>query len=136
MKKFLLFTSIVLLTTSSIYSQDYKVVFDLTSKDSVNQQSLVRQLAYIRQTNPAAQLEVVIYGEGLGFVVKDKSTQLASISQLIESDHISFKVCAATMKRYDIDKTQLISGVETVPDGIYEIITKQQQGWGYIKVAH
>jgi intracellular sulfur oxidation DsrE/DsrF family protein len=39
------------------------------------------------------------------------------------------------MQRYNIDKSQLIAGVETVPDGIYEIITKQKQGWGYIKVS-
>jgi len=26
--------------------------------------------------------------------------------------------------------------VEVVPDGIHEIVSKQQAGWGYIKVAH
>jgi intracellular sulfur oxidation DsrE/DsrF family protein len=40
------------------------------------------------------------------------------------------------MKRYNIDKTQLLPGVEVVDDGIWEIIQKQQEGWGYIKVAH
>ena len=39
------------------------------------------------------------------------------------------------MKRNNIDKSQLIPGVEIVPDGIYEIILKQREGWGYIKVA-
>ena len=32
-------------------------------------------------------------------------------------------------------KSQLLEGVGTVPDGIYEIISKQHQGWGYIKAA-
>ena len=41
-----------------------------------------------------------------------------------------------TMKRNNIDQSQLVPGVEIVPDGIYEIISKQQQGWGYIKVGH
>jgi intracellular sulfur oxidation DsrE/DsrF family protein len=40
------------------------------------------------------------------------------------------------MKRQHIDESQLLPGVETVPDGIYEIISKQRDGWGYIKVAH
>jgi intracellular sulfur oxidation DsrE/DsrF family protein len=40
------------------------------------------------------------------------------------------------MQRYNIDKSQLIPGVEVVPDGIYEIITKQREGWGYIKVGN
>ena len=41
-----------------------------------------------------------------------------------------------TMKRDKIDNAQLITGVETVPDAIYEIITRQSEGWGYIKVSH
>jgi intracellular sulfur oxidation DsrE/DsrF family protein len=40
------------------------------------------------------------------------------------------------MKNHNIDSSQLLSGVRTVPDGIYEIITKEREGWGYIKVAH
>jgi intracellular sulfur oxidation DsrE/DsrF family protein len=41
-----------------------------------------------------------------------------------------------TLNRNHIDKDQLVPGVEIVPDGIYEIISKQQEGWGYIKVGH
>jgi hypothetical protein len=41
-----------------------------------------------------------------------------------------------TMKRNNVDSTQLVPGVEIVPDGIYEIISKQQAGWGYIKAGH
>ena len=40
------------------------------------------------------------------------------------------------MKANNVDITQLVSGVQTVPDGIYEIISKQREGWGYIKVSH
>jgi uncharacterized protein len=38
------------------------------------------------------------------------------------------------MKRHNVDKTQLLPGVEVVPDAIFEIVTKQSEGWGYIKV--
>ena len=31
--------------------------------------------------------------------------------------------------------TSALEGVGTVPDGIYEIISKQHEGWGYIKAA-
>ena len=34
------------------------------------------------------------------------------------------------------DKGQLLKEVQTVQDGIYEIVSKQQEGWGYIKVMH
>lgn len=137
MKK-LLFMLIVCLGSHSLQAQNtnYNVVFDMTSRDTINQQSLVRQLTYIREANPAAKLEVVIYGQGLDLVIKDRSNQRTAVEKLLSEKNVSFKVCSATMKRHQVGKEQLVAGVEIVPDGIYEIITRQQQGWGYIKVAH
>ena len=114
----------------------YKVVFDMSSKDSVNQLAIVREIGLITGASPDAKLEVVIYGQGMDFVVKDRSPQQEAIQKLITGGKASVKVCAMTMKRNNIDKSQLIPGVEVVPDGIYEIVSKQQEGWGYIKVGH
>ena len=139
MTKFRLITTIACLLISKLtLAQDskYKVVFDMTSKDTINQQSLIRQLGFIRKTNPDSKLEVVIYGQGLDLAIKGKSQQETAVNQLIADKGVSFKVCAVTMKRYNIDKSQLLPGVEIVDDGIFEIISKQQEGWGYIKVAH
>jgi intracellular sulfur oxidation DsrE/DsrF family protein len=41
-----------------------------------------------------------------------------------------------TMKRHQIDKSELFSNVDVVPDGILEIAMKQAEGWGYIKESH
>jgi len=117
-------------------NKDYKVVFDLTSKDTLNQQSLLREISLIKEGNPDAKIEAVIYGQGLGLVTKDVSTQPDEIQRLLSMKDVSFKVCALSMKRNKIDKSQLLPGVEVVPDGIYEIISKQREEWGYIKIAH
>ncbi len=127
---------LAMLFTAAARSQDYKVVFDMTSKDSVNQQSLVRQLDVIRELNPASQLEVVIYGMGVSLVLQDGSSQQTAITRLLNDKNVSFKVCAVTLQRQNIAQSRLLPGVQVVPDGIYEIITKQREGWGYIKVAH
>jgi len=138
MKRLIWFASIFIAIPGFAQTQNsnYKVVFDMTSKDTVNQQTLIRQLGLIRKGNPDAKLEVVIYGQGLDLAVKGKTQQEAAVNQLLSDKGVSFKVCAITMKRYNVDKTQLLPGVEIVDDGIYEIILKQQEGWGYIKVAH
>jgi hypothetical protein len=137
MKKFTLLAGIVLVAyIARAQNSDYKVVFDMTSRDSVNQQSLIRQLGLISKSNANAKLEVVIYGQGLDLVVKGKTMQEPAINQLLADKQISFKVCEMTMKRNNVEKAQLIPGVEIVPDGIYEIFSKQREGWGYIKVAH
>ena len=138
MKKIMVMVSILtsLACFSTAQNKDYKVVFDLTSKDTLNQQSLLHEMNLVKEGNPDAQLEAVIYGQGLGLITKDASSQSAQIQGLLAMKDVSIKVCALAMKRQKVDASQLLPGVQIVPDGIYEIISKQRDGWGYIKVAH
>jgi intracellular sulfur oxidation DsrE/DsrF family protein len=138
MKKRFLYGSLLLLVAMGVRGQakDYRVVFDLTSRDTVNQQAVIREIGLIKDANPDAKLEVVIYGQGLDLAVKGRSAQEGAVERLVAGNKASFKVCGMTLKRNNIDKDQLVAGVEVVPDGIYEILTKQRDGWGYIKVAH
>ena len=137
MKKHLLCVSILLMTHFiQAQTKNYKVVFDMSSRDTVNQQAIVHEIGLITGANPDAKLEVVIYGQGIDLAVKDRSAQQSAVQKLIAEHKASFKVCAMTMARNHIKKDQLVTGVEVVPDGIYEIISKQREGWGYIKVGH
>ena len=138
MKKYSLCICILMLMSPFVHAQtsNYKVVFDMSSRDSINQQAIVREIGLITGASPDAKLEVVIYGQGLELALKNRSSQQQAVEKIIASNKASFKVCAMTMKRNNIDSTQLVPGVEIVPDGIYEIISKQQAGWGYIKVGH
>jgi intracellular sulfur oxidation DsrE/DsrF family protein len=136
MKKFqfvlgLLFCTVTLMAQRT----DYKVVFDLTSRDTLDQRNMVRWLKEISESNPEAKMEVVMYAKGLEMVVKDKSYVTEDITRLSANKNITFSVCAVAMKNNNITSDQLLPGVNVVPDGIYEIISKQREGWGYIKAA-
>lgn len=113
----------------------YRVVFDLTSKDPANYTAVLRQIKGIMQERPDAQLEVAIYSEGIDMVRKSNEAFAKDIEDLISEKKATFKVCGYTMKRKNIDPSELLPGVTVVPDAIYEIITRQREGWGYIKVA-
>jgi intracellular sulfur oxidation DsrE/DsrF family protein len=115
---------------------DYKVVFDLTSKDSIDQKTVIRWLNEVTKSSPDAKMEVVMYGQGLAMVVKGRSAVQDDIARLVANKNVSFKVCSVAMKNQNIDLSQLLPGVQTVPDGIYEVVSKQGQGWGYIKVKN
>ncbi|HWJ90625.1 MAG TPA: DsrE family protein [Flavisolibacter sp.] len=115
---------------------DYKVVFDLTSKDSIDQKTVIRWLNEVIKASPDAQMEVVMYGQGTAMVVKGRSLVADEITRLAANKNVSFRVCAVALKNQNIDPGQLLSGVQTVPDGIYEVISKQREGWGYIKVKN
>lgn len=138
MKEKILMTILLIFASCGLYAQqtNYKVVFDMSTRDSVSQQAVLREVDGIRKSNSAAMLEVVIYGQALDMVTKDQSKYATEIGRLLADKNTSFKVCEATMKRFNVNESQLLPGVKVVSDGIYEIITKQRQGWGYIKVAH
>jgi intracellular sulfur oxidation DsrE/DsrF family protein len=136
MKKLLLLGGMLVSLGFVVSAQsDYKVVFDLTSKDSLTQQAAIRWVGEVVKASPEAQVEVVMYGQGVSFVVKDRSAFADAIASLALNKNVSFKVCQVAMKNQGVTADQLIPGVQTVPDGIYEVISKQRQGWGYIKVA-
>ena len=114
----------------------YRVVFDLTSRDSLEQKAVLRWLREVGGSSPTAQMEVVMYGKGFELVMPERSSYLADVKEAMKNPNVTFKVCAIALKNNNIDKSQLLAGVQTVPDGIYELVSKQQDHWGYIKVMH
>ena len=115
--------------------KDYNVVFDITSADTNAHKTVIRQVSEILNSAPDAKLEVVLYSQSIDMVLPNKSVVAKQVAELSSHPNVSFKVCAVTMKRRGVAPADLIPGVGTVPDGIYEIITKQREGWGYIKIA-
>jgi len=113
----------------------YRVVFDVTSQDTVVHQMVMRWVKEITNSVPDAQIEVVYYAKSLDMISKDKSVVAKDVVDYAAKKNVTFKVCEAAMKRNGVAKDQLLSGVTTVPDGIYEIISRQHEGWGYIKAA-
>lgn len=138
MKRHLLLIVLFMFSAQFLLAQShpYNVVFDLTSKDTVSQMAVIRWINEIIKSNPNAKLEVVMYGQGTDLVVKDKSLVADDVTRLAQNKNVSFRVCAIAMRNHNIDKSRLLPGVDTVHDGIFEIVSKQGEGWGYIKIAH
>jgi intracellular sulfur oxidation DsrE/DsrF family protein len=116
--------------------QPYRVVFDLTSRDTLDQKAVLRWLREVGTSSPDAQMEVVMYAKGFELVMPDRSPLIADVKEAMKSPNVTFKVCAIALKNNNVDNSQLLPGVQVVPDGIYELVSKQQDHWGYIKVMH
>ena len=136
MKQILIIAAFIF-SAASTFSQtiDYKIVFDVTSKDTNVHRAVIRWCNEILKTEPDAKLEVVYYGQSLEMITQGKSVVAADVTRLSREKNVSFRVCATSMKRWNIDKSQLLPGVDTVPDGIYEILLRQREGYGYIKAS-
>jgi intracellular sulfur oxidation DsrE/DsrF family protein len=111
----------------------YKVVFDLTSSDPQDERAVLRWIKEISGVNPKNEMEVVMFGRGLDLVVSGKTTMAPDVAEAMKAANVKFDVCAIAMKNQQVDKSQLLPNVQIVPDGIGEIVAKQNAGWGYIK---
>lgn len=138
MKRTFLIGMFALLTVGFVHAkpQPYRVVFDLTSRDTLDQKAVLRWLKEVGTSSPNAQMEVVMYAKGFELVMPERSTFTSEVKEAMKNPNVSFKVCAIALKNNNVVVSQLLPGVQTVPDGIRELVTKQQDGWGYIKVMH
>lgn len=138
MKRLLFVAGVALLSLGFVNRppQPYRVAFDLTSRDTLDQKAVLRWLKEVGSANASADMEVVMYGKGFELVMPERSAFVAEVKEAMKNPHVAFKVCAIALKNNNIDKSQLLAGVQTVPDGIHELVSKQQDNWGYIKVVH
>ncbi|HET6768785.1 MAG TPA: DsrE family protein [Chitinophagaceae bacterium] len=138
MKRILLVAAILFAIGTQLVAQakPYNVVFDLTTGDSVTHQRVIRWINGILVGYPDAKIEVVFYGKSLPMVETLQSSVASDVKKLAAGKNVVFTVCEQAMKIHNVEKNMLISGVKIVPDGIYELISKQAEGYGYIKVTN
>jgi hypothetical protein len=61
--------------------QPYKVVFDLTRSDPIDQQAVLRWINEVKGVNPANEVEVVMYGRGLDLITASKPTRADEVAK-------------------------------------------------------
>ena len=125
-----------IITQSFSQSKPYNIVFDLTTSDTATHQRVIRWINGILTSHPDAKIEVVFYGKALDMIVKDKSTVAGDVIKLGTEKKVTFAACEHAMQVSNINKNQLLNGVTTVPDALIELVTKQAEGYGYIKVTN
>ena len=67
MRRTLLVVSFALMSAGAVQAQalPYRVVFDLTSRDTLEQRAVLRWLKEVGTASPNAQMEVVMYAKGM-----------------------------------------------------------------------
>ncbi|NOT77131.1 MAG: hypothetical protein HOP08_19580 [Cyclobacteriaceae bacterium] len=122
-------------TSQVVDNKIHKIVMQFTVGDSTEQASVVAQVANIRSAWPKSQIEVVCHSSGLDVIVAGKSKVSKQVADL-SAQGIVFAACNNTMKRRNIKKEDLLSSAVVVPSAMVEIVSKQEEGWAYVKGAH
>lgn len=124
----------VILATITAKAQQ-KIVYDLNSADTSAHAVVIRQFNNVLREMPGAELEVVCHGNAVYMLVQAKAKLEEAMKDLQKKGKVSFKVCANSMRRLGVDKSQLLPLAEVVPVAILELAGKQKEGWSYIKAG-
>lgn len=136
-KSLLLFLLLLPIVSHSALAQEkrHRIVFAMTSSDEADWRLTIGNIRNLLAAFPpdSAEVEVVTYGPGLSMVKKASSVE-AEV-QALQLAHVRFVACEHTMQAQHVTLADLLKGLETVPSGVVEVVTRQEQGWSYIKAG-
>jgi len=115
-------------------AKPHKIVFQLTSADTNVHKSLMRQLNNILSVAHDSKMEVVCHGPGLDLLVIGKTIVQEKIAAL-KAAGVIFVACEFAMKERKVEKDKIIPEAGFVKAGVLEIVSKQEEGWSYIKLG-
>ena len=79
----------------------------------------------------AIDLEVVVYGPGIGMLKAD-SPVAKRVADALKAG-VQVVACENTMRNQKLVRGDMLPGIGYVDAGVVEIMKKQQQGWAYIR---
>ena len=113
----------------------HKVVIQLNTADTTAWSSTIGNIKNLQKLWPGnLVVEVVIHGKALGLLVAAK-THLANEVIELSKTNVQFLACENSMRKYHIDKSELLTIANTIPSGVAELILKQEAGWSYLKAG-
>jgi hypothetical protein len=113
-------------------SPEHRIVFQHTTADTTAQKALMKQLGNMLSVSPTTQIEVVCNGPGLNMLVAQSSRVSEKLAGFAARG-VVFNACQFSMKERKVAPEQLLPSVKQVPAGIIYIVTKQEEGFHYIK---
>ena len=137
MKKNFFFCILISSLTVSAYAQtkQHKVVFEITTPDTAEQRTMLGQINNVLKDAAGTTIEVVCHGPAIFMLVKDKTVLSPVMEELKNKQGVGFAACANSMRRNKIESSRLVPVANIVPNGVMEVVAKQEDGWSYIKAG-
>lgn len=119
---------------STAKPKGHRIVFQLSTPDTLAYRALSRQLNNLLSYWPDAQLEVVVHNKGIPFLIASKTNVGPEIAAL-KARGVTFLACENTLKQQKLDKSVIMPEAGFVPAGLAQIAERQEAGWSYIKAG-
>ncbi len=113
-------------------NKSHKIVFHLSSDDTLVHKGLMKQLNNVLVAAPGSTLEVICHGPGIEMLMRDKTLVLDKIQQF-KTRGVTFEACENTLKDKNMSKDKIIAEAGFVPSALIHLVSRQEEGWSYIK---
>ncbi|PKQ67213.1 DsrE family protein [Raineya orbicola] len=137
MKRSFLLTLFLIFGLGATWAQNnktkqHKVVIQLTTPDTAAYRALSKQLNNLISVWKDADVVVVVHNKGINMLKKNTSNVSEEIKQL-SGRGVKFLACEFTMQQQKLTKEDMLEGIFYTPYGLIEIITRQENGYHYLK---
>ena len=111
----------------------HKIVIQVSDNDPAKWNLALNNAKNLQDDVGAANvdIEIVAYGPGIGMLKLESPTG----SRIADAMKANVKVlaCENTMRGQKLTRDDMLSGLAYVPAGVTEIMTKQSDGWAYLR---
>lgn len=83
------------------------------------------------ETGSIDEVAVVAQSKGIESVTLGAGSE-EQVRALLEQG-VAFKACSNTLETMDLDESDLLEGVETVPEGAVEVTRLENEGYAYLR---
>ena len=114
-------------------SKRHKIVIQVSDNDPAKWNLALNNAKNLQDDVGAANvdIEIVAYGPGIG-MLKLESPTAARVAEAGKNNVVVI-ACENTMRGQKLTRDDMLSGIRYVPAGVTEIMTKQGQGWAYLR---
>jgi intracellular sulfur oxidation DsrE/DsrF family protein len=124
----------VIASPAPTFDHPRKVVITLSESDPARVNEVIGNVGNIQKFYGAdnVRIALIVYGPGIHSVLRDQSHVTDRIKGLLAIG-VHILACDATLTTLHKTQSDLIPGVETVTNGIPEIVELQMRGWIYVR---
>ena len=111
----------------------HKLVLQVSDNDPAKWNLALNNAKNVQDDVGAANvdIEIVAYGPGIG-MLKLESPSASRVAEAIKAN-IKVIACENTMRTQKLTRDDMQSAIGYVPAGVTEIMTKQSEGWAYVR---
>lgn len=110
-----------------------QTVVHLISGDEAEQETALAIVENLLADESGSIDDVAVVAQSKGIEAVTRGGDHEEQVRSLIDDDVSFKGCSNTLEMMDLDESDLVDGIETVPEGAVEVTRLENEGYAYLR---